>query len=69
MFGREKHPVPLDRIEVTLGPTTSFNGDLDCDGIVRIEGIYQGSIRTVSNVIIAIKRTYAKSESKLSEPR
>ncbi len=53
MFGREKRPVPLDRIEVTLGPTTSMNGDLECDGIVKIEGVYQGSIKTVSNVIIS----------------
>ncbi len=53
MFGREKRPIPLDRIEVTLGPTTSINGDLECDGIVRIEGVYQGSIKTVSNVIIS----------------
>lgn len=53
MFGREKQPVPLDRIEVTVGPTANINGDLVCDGIVRIEGVYQGSIRTASNVIIS----------------
>jgi cytoskeletal protein CcmA (bactofilin family) len=53
VFGREKRPVPLDRIEVSLGPTASINGDLECDGIVRIEGVYQGSIKTVSNVIVS----------------
>jgi len=53
VFGREKRPVALDRIEVTLGPTTSINGDLECDGIVKIEGVYRGSIKTVSNVIIS----------------
>jgi cytoskeletal protein CcmA (bactofilin family) len=53
VFGREKRPVPSDRIEVTIGPGASFDGDLVCDGIVKIEGIYQGSIKTVSNVIIA----------------
>lgn len=52
MFGREKRPVPLDRIEVTVGPTANFNGDLECDGIVKVEGVFQGSIKTVSNVII-----------------
>lgn len=52
MFGREKRPVPLDRIEVTVGPTANINGDLVCDGIVKIDGVYQGSIKTVSNVII-----------------
>jgi cytoskeletal protein CcmA (bactofilin family) len=55
VFGREKRPVPLDRIEVSVGPTANFNGDLECDGVVRIEGIYQGSVKTVSNVIITEK--------------
>src|SRR5512136_148415 len=55
MFGREKQPVPLDRIEVTVGPTANIHGDLVCDGIVKIDGIYQGSIKTVSNVIISEK--------------
>ena len=53
MFGREKRPVSLDRIEVTVGPTASINGDLVCDGVVKIDGVYQGSIKTVSNVIIS----------------
>jgi cytoskeletal protein CcmA (bactofilin family) len=45
----------LDRIDVSVGPTANINGDLVCDGIVKIEGIYQGSIKTVSNVIITEK--------------
>jgi cytoskeletal protein CcmA (bactofilin family) len=53
VFGREKRPVALDRIEVTVGPTANFKGDLECDGIVKIDGVYQGSIKTVSNVIIS----------------
>jgi cytoskeletal protein CcmA (bactofilin family) len=53
VFGREKRPVPLDRIEVTVGPTANISGDLVCDGIVKIDGVYQGSIKTVSNVIIS----------------
>ena len=55
MFGREKQPVPLDRIEVSVGPTANIKGDLECDGIVKIDGVYQGSIKTVSNVIISEK--------------
>ncbi|MBN1660462.1 MAG: polymer-forming cytoskeletal protein [Anaerolineae bacterium] len=55
MFGREKQPIALDRIEVTVGPTANINGDLECDGIVKIDGVYQGSIKTVSNVIISEK--------------
>ena len=55
MFGREKRSAPLDTVEVTVGPTANFKGDLECDGIVKIEGVFQGSIRTPSNVIIAQK--------------
>ena len=55
MFGRDKQPVPLDRIEVSVGPTANISGDLECDGIVKIDGIYQGSIKTASNVIISEK--------------
>jgi len=55
VFGREKQPVALDRIEVTVGPTANISGDLECDGIVKIDGVYQGSIKTVSNVIISEK--------------
>jgi cytoskeletal protein CcmA (bactofilin family) len=55
VFGREKRPVPLDRIEVVVGPTANFNGDLECDGVVKVDGVLQGSIKTVSNVIISEK--------------
>lgn len=55
MFGREKRPAPLDRIEVSIGPTANFKGDLECDGVVRVDGVFQGSIKTVSNVIITEK--------------
>ena len=55
MFGREKTPVPLERIEVTIGPTANMRGDLVCDGIVKIDGVYEGSIKTASSVIIAEK--------------
>ena len=52
MFGREKRPGTLDRIEVTIGRGANFRGDLECDGIVKVDGVYQGSIKTASNVII-----------------
>ena len=55
MFGREKRPVPLDRVEVSVGPTANMHGDLVCDGIVKIDGVYRGSIKTVSNVIVSEK--------------
>jgi len=42
-----------DRIENIIGPTASFNGDLKCDGGVRIDGVLRGSVETMGNVIIA----------------
>ena len=53
MFGREKRGGVTDRIEVTVGSGANFNGDLVSDGIVKIDGVYQGSIKTASNVIIS----------------
>ncbi len=42
-----------DRIENVIGPTASFSGDLKCDGGVRIDGVFRGSVETMGNVIIA----------------
>jgi cytoskeletal protein CcmA (bactofilin family) len=53
MFRREKEPEALDRIEVVIGPTANFKGDLECDGIVKVDGTLHGSIKTLGNVIIS----------------
>ena len=51
MFGKGKsHGV--NKIEAVIGPATSFNGYLKCDGSVRIDGLCEGSIETGGNVII-----------------
>jgi len=41
-----------DRIENIIGPTASLDGDLKCDGGVRIDGVFRGSVETMGNVII-----------------
>ena len=41
-----------DRIENVIGPTATFIGELKCDGGVRIDGVFQGSVDTMGNVII-----------------
>ena len=41
-----------DRIENVVGPTATFVGELKCDGGVRIDGVFQGSVETMGNVII-----------------
>lgn len=41
-----------DRIENVIGPTATFVGELKCDGGVRVDGVFQGSLETMGNVII-----------------
>jgi cytoskeletal protein CcmA (bactofilin family) len=41
-----------DRIENVIGPTATFSGELKCDGGVRVDGVFQGSLETMGNVII-----------------
>jgi cytoskeletal protein CcmA (bactofilin family) len=40
------------KIEAVIGPAASFNGHLKCDGSVRIDGLYEGSVETAGNVIV-----------------
>ena len=51
MFGKRKRH-NMDKIEAVIGPAASFNGHLECDGSVRIDGLWEGSIETTGNVII-----------------
>ena len=41
-----------DRIENVIWPTATFSGELKCDGGVRVDGVFQGSLETMGNVII-----------------
>jgi cytoskeletal protein CcmA (bactofilin family) len=41
-----------DRIENVVGPTATFVGELRCDGGVRIDGVFQGHLETMGNVIV-----------------
>ena len=41
-----------EKIENVIGPTATFIGDLKCDGGVRVDGVFQGSLETMGNVII-----------------
>ena len=52
MFGRNRKP-ESDAIEVIIGPSASFSGDLRCDTSIRIDGaVESGRIETPSNVIL-----------------
>lgn len=51
MFRKERAPA-REIIESVIGPTSSFNGHLKCEGGIRIDGIFEGTVETKGNVII-----------------
>jgi len=53
VFKRESRPAP-DQIEVVIGSRATFNGQLRCDGSVRLDGTVEGGlIETPGNVLIS----------------
>jgi cytoskeletal protein CcmA (bactofilin family) len=54
VFGKSGKKPPINRIETVIGPNTSFDGHLKCDGSVRIDGVCEGGVvETVGNVIVS----------------
>ena len=53
MLGKGDKNISLDRFETIIGPNSSFDGHLKCDGSVRIDGVCEGGIiETVGNVVV-----------------
>ena len=57
MFGKEKTQkaasmAPVSKIETVIGPNAHFRGDIQSDGGVRIDGIYEGNIDITGNLVI-----------------
>ena len=53
MFRKTKELVVSGgKIETLIGPRSSLIGDLKVEGNVRIEGLFEGSLEAVGNVII-----------------
>ena len=58
MFGREKPTsktpsmAPVSALETTIGPNTYFRGEIQSDGGVRVQGIFEGTIDITGNLII-----------------
>jgi len=50
---RSRTPGPVTQIETVLGPNAHFQGDLQSDGGVRIEGIFEGSIDITGNLVVS----------------
>ena len=52
--GKINRNLALDQFETIIGPNTSFDGHLKCDGSVRIDGVCEGGvIETVGNVVVS----------------
>ncbi len=45
--------VPAPKIETVIGPNCQVNGTLQSDGGIRIEGMFDGTIQTTGNLIVA----------------
>ncbi|HEY67100.1 MAG: hypothetical protein DRI79_01495 [Chloroflexi bacterium] len=56
MFGREKAKTspaaPVSKIETIIGPNAYIRGDIQSDGGVRIDGIFEGTIDIIGNLVI-----------------
>ena len=58
MFRKPKELVVSGgKIETLIGARTSLTGDLKVEGNVRIEGLFEGSLEVVGNVVIGDKAT------------
>ena len=53
MLGKGDKNISLEKFETIIGPNSSFDGHLKCDGSVRIDGVCEGgTIETVGNVVV-----------------
>lgn len=56
MFRKEKTQAlpaaPISKIETIVGPNAHFRGDIQSDGGIRIDGIFEGSIDITGNLVI-----------------
>lgn len=44
---------PSAILNTLIGPNTAFSGDLETEGVVRIDGFVRGSIKTTGKVVIS----------------
>jgi len=57
VFGKEKtSPIspatPVSKIETIIGPNAYFRGDIQSDGGIRIDGVFEGTIEVTGNLVI-----------------
>ncbi len=49
---RETAAAPTSKIETIIGPNAYIRGDIQSDGGVRVDGVFEGSIDITGNLII-----------------
>ena len=56
MFKKEKTKLssaaPVSKIETIIGPNAHFRGEIQSDGGVRVDGIFEGTIDITGNLVI-----------------
>jgi len=56
VFGKEKTKAPaaapISKIETIVGPNAYFRGDIQSDGGIRIDGVFEGTIDITGNLVI-----------------
>jgi len=56
VFGKKETPIPpaasASKIETVIGPNAYFNGDIQSDGGIRIDGILEGTIEVTGNLVV-----------------
>jgi cytoskeletal protein CcmA (bactofilin family) len=51
LFGKKKERVS-DRLETVVGQNARFNGHLQCEGNLRIDGYCEGIVEATGNIVI-----------------
>lgn len=51
-IGGSAPAAPVAKIETIIGPNAHFRGDIQSDGGVRIDGIFEGSMDITGNLVI-----------------
>jgi len=56
VFGKEKTKAPavapISKIETIVGPNACFRGDIQSDGGVRIDGVFEGTVDITGNLVV-----------------
>ncbi|MBU0686708.1 MAG: polymer-forming cytoskeletal protein [Candidatus Margulisbacteria bacterium] len=55
MFGSKQKPADFGTIETVIGEKTKINGQISCDGSLRVSGDIEGKIEAASDVFIGEK--------------